>query len=66
MNRIIIIGNGFDKAHGLATGYKDFIDDYWTDFSCHFYNGYRRYLAENFGTVHIKPYEDEFAILEAV
>lgn len=28
MNRIIIIGDGFNKAHGLATGYKDFIDDY--------------------------------------
>ena len=27
MNRIILIGNGFDKAHGLMTGYKDFIDD---------------------------------------
>lgn len=30
MNRIIIIGNGFDKAHGLATGYRDFINSYWT------------------------------------
>jgi hypothetical protein len=26
MNRIIIIGNGFDLAHGLKTRYKDFID----------------------------------------
>lgn len=25
MNRIIIIGNGFDLAHNLKTGYKDFI-----------------------------------------
>lgn len=33
MNRIILIGNGFDKAHGLATGYKDFINDYWTKFA---------------------------------
>lgn len=24
--RILIIGNGFDKAHGLATNYKEFID----------------------------------------
>ena len=29
MNRIIIIGNGFDLAHGLKTSYKDFIDWYW-------------------------------------
>ena len=29
MNRIILIGNGFDLAHGLKTRYNDFIDDYW-------------------------------------
>lgn len=29
MNRIILIGNGFDLAHGLPTRYKDFIDDFW-------------------------------------
>ncbi len=29
MNRIILIGNGFDKAHGLLTGYDDFINWYW-------------------------------------
>ncbi len=30
MNRIILIGNGFDKAHDLKTGYEDFINWYWT------------------------------------
>jgi hypothetical protein len=30
MNRLVIIGNGFDLAHGLPTRYKDFIDDYWS------------------------------------
>jgi hypothetical protein len=29
MNRIVLIGNGFDLAHGLKTNYKDFIDDFW-------------------------------------
>lgn len=29
MNRIVLIGNGFDLAHGLHTSYKDFIDWYW-------------------------------------
>jgi hypothetical protein len=29
MNRIILIGNGFDLAHGLKTTYNDFIDNYW-------------------------------------
>ena len=29
MNRLVIIGNGFDLAHGLPTSYKDFMNDYW-------------------------------------
>jgi hypothetical protein len=29
MNRIILIGNGFDLAHKMLTNYKNFIDDYW-------------------------------------
>ena len=31
MNRIILIGNGFDLAHGLKTSYRDFIDWYWNE-----------------------------------
>ena len=31
MNRIIIIGNGFDLAHQLATRYEDFINWYWEE-----------------------------------
>lgn len=27
MNRIILIGNGFDKAHGLPTSYNEFIEN---------------------------------------
>lgn len=29
MNRLFIIGNGFDLAHGLKTKYSDFINDFW-------------------------------------
>jgi len=29
LNRIILIGNGFDLAHGLKTSYNDFIKDFW-------------------------------------
>ncbi|MCS4436226.1 bacteriophage abortive infection AbiH family protein [Aquiflexum gelatinilyticum] len=29
VNRLIIIGNGFDLAHGLKTSFKDFIEDYF-------------------------------------
>lgn len=32
MNRLVIIGNGFDLAHGLPTSYKHFIDDFWINF----------------------------------
>lgn len=31
MNRIILIGNGFDLAHGLNTRYQDFIKSVWKD-----------------------------------
>ncbi len=31
MNRLIIIGNGFDIAHGLKTKYSDFLSAYWTN-----------------------------------
>jgi hypothetical protein len=31
MNRIILIGNGFDLAHGLETSYKHFIDYFWKE-----------------------------------
>ncbi len=41
MNRIILIGNGFDLAHGLPTRYEDFINWYWEQWLinlkvCHF------------------------------
>jgi|TARA_B110000908_G_C10196381_1_gene423135 hypothetical protein len=31
MNRIILIGNGFDLAHGMETSYRQFIDKYWEE-----------------------------------
>lgn len=36
MNRLVIIGNGFDLAHGLPTSYRDFIDDFWSDVANNF------------------------------
>jgi hypothetical protein len=32
MNRIVILGNGFDIAHGLPTGYRDFINSLQSSF----------------------------------
>lgn len=31
MNRLVLIGNGFDLAHGLNTSYVDFINWYWEE-----------------------------------
>lgn len=31
MNRIVLVGNGFDLAHGLKTSYADFVKWYWRD-----------------------------------
>jgi len=35
MNRIVLIGNGFDLAHKMKTSYKDFINDYWNSIISH-------------------------------
>ena len=64
MNRIILIGNGFDLAHGLPTSYVDFINNYWEDFGYHVLNGYARLLLEQYGTANIKSYADNFASCE--
>lgn len=65
MNRIIIIGNGFDKAHGLATGYRDFIDNYWINVSGHIFNGYKREIATQWRVINDpSSYEDELVLFE--
>lgn len=52
MNRIILIGNGFDLAHKMKTSYKDFINDYWESVITH--------LHQN---SHLKEYNhDDFYI----
>lgn len=43
MNRIVLIGNGFDLAHGLKTKYADFIKWYW--------RGWGKYLLQSGGTL---------------
>ncbi len=36
MNRVFIIGNGFDLAHGLPTSYNHFINDFWSNLHINF------------------------------
>lgn len=38
MNRLVIIGNGFDLAHGLKTSYQDFINWYWNQWGIRLIN----------------------------
>lgn len=66
MNRIVLIGNGFDLAHGLPTGYVDFINNYWENFSYHVLNGYERWQLENYGISPIRSYSDNFANLKVI
>jgi hypothetical protein len=47
MNRIILIGNGFDLAHGLKTSYKDFIDWLWKKEKKYFENKDNYFLCQN-------------------
>ena len=53
MNRLVIIGNGFDLAHGLPTSYRDFIDDYWVGIKSKF-----NLYSNN------SNYEDEFVKID--
>lgn len=66
MNRIIIIGNGFDLAHNLKTGYKDFINDYWAVVEEKVYGRYWQWLDQHYGgTKHtLDNYEDKFVCIE--
>ena len=41
MNRLIIIGNGFDLAHGIKTSYKDLILNYLANVVNSFYKSDR-------------------------
>ena len=48
MNRLVLIGNGFDLAHKLKTSYSDFIKDYLKNVINHYYqnNVYQDDLIE--------------------
>ena len=51
MNRIVLIGNGFDLAHGLATSYKDFIDWYWAKVYCFLRGRYTDFYEDKICTI---------------
>ena len=51
MNRLIIIGNGFDLAHKIETSYHDFILDYLKESLLICISCYRQYDVKSYGRV---------------
>lgn len=54
MNRIIIIGNGFDLAHQLATRYEDFINWYWEEWGHSLSTSIKRNLTDGLCSFRLK------------
>ena len=54
MNRIVLIGNGFDLAHGLKTKYEHFIDWYWADWGRKLLQGLNKTEADGLCTFKIR------------
>lgn len=52
MNRIVLIGNGFDLAHNLKTSYRHFIDDFWVGIANHIANNKGMFYID--GTIGIE------------
>ena len=46
MNRIVLIGNGFDLAHGMNTSYKHFICWYLSQWGSRLLNGIGKELSD--------------------
>ena len=58
MNRIVLIGNGFDLAHGLKTGYDNFINWYWDKCLYNLRTCHYRTLSDGLITFSIKTGQD--------
>lgn len=48
MNRLVLIGNGFDLAHGLKTSYADFIDWYWEEWGKRLRSDIDKFVEDHF------------------
>ena len=69
MNKLILIGNGFDLAHGLPTSYSHFINDFWENIHLNYTEeeykkivyineNYKRILSFEKTTKSFKDFED--------
>lgn len=57
MNRLVLIGNGFDIAHGLKTSYADFINWYWTQWGKRLLTGNHNVESDELCSFTLKPSE---------
>lgn len=67
MNRIILIGNGFDLAHGLPTRYEDFINWYWKEWGKKLRYSSKKTESDMFCSFNIKeniPYADWYSLCQ--
>ena len=54
MNRLVLIGNGFDCAHNLKTRYENFINWYWENWGVKLLQGMNRSESDGLCTFKIK------------
>ena len=47
MNKLILVGNGFDLAHGLPTSYTDFLNNFWKTLHLNRKEDYIKEIIEN-------------------
>ncbi len=64
VNRLIVIGNGFDIAHGLKSSFGDFIESYCYDAIINFF-GKLKYEDELISIVSDRPFSDATSFLES-
>lgn len=57
MNRLVLIGNGFDLAHGLKTSYADFINWYWEQWGQRLLTGNHKVESDDLCSFSLRPSE---------
>ena len=60
MNRIVLIGNGFDLAHHLSTRYENFIDWYWESWGWRLLHGLNKTETDGLCTFQIRDGIDAY------
>lgn len=61
MNKIILIGNGFDLAHGLKTSYEDFIYWYWKQCGYNLLHCSEKEMSDGLCSFKVKDRENAFS-----